>query len=165
MLTKSFALPRCAAADPIVTRSRDGRLQVIAVQRRDTAQWALPGGMVADGEAVSAAVKREFEGEAGSISDPAQRELFRAQVTQLFEKGKQIYRGYVDDPRNTDNAWMESTAFHYHCPGQLGEQLQLSVKAVVRRMYIYIHSRTGNRPLHRSSRFVHRPRLGASARS
>ena len=58
---------------------------------RDTAQWALPGGMVADGEAVSAAVKREFEGEAGSISDPAQRELFQAQVTKLFEKGLEVF--------------------------------------------------------------------------
>ena len=22
--------------------------------------------------------------------------------------------GYVDDPRNTDNAWMETVAFHFH---------------------------------------------------
>jgi len=26
----------------------------------------------------------------------------------------QIYRGYVDDPRNTDNAWMETVAYHFH---------------------------------------------------
>lgn len=26
----------------------------------------------------------------------------------------QVYRGYVDDPRNTDNAWMETTAFNFH---------------------------------------------------
>ncbi|XP_075174666.1 ADP-ribose pyrophosphatase, mitochondrial isoform X3 [Anomaloglossus baeobatrachus] len=25
-----------------------------------------------------------------------------------------IYRGYVDDPRNTDNAWMETQAVNYH---------------------------------------------------
>lgn len=25
-----------------------------------------------------------------------------------------IYAGYVDDPRNTDNAWMESVAMHFH---------------------------------------------------
>ena len=26
----------------------------------------------------------------------------------------QIYRGYVDDPRNTDNSWMETVVMHYH---------------------------------------------------
>lgn len=26
----------------------------------------------------------------------------------------QIYKGYVDDPRNTDNAWMETVAFNFH---------------------------------------------------
>ena len=29
----------------------------------------------------------------------------------------QIFRGYVDDPRNTDNAWMETVAIHYHADG------------------------------------------------
>ena len=38
----------------------------------------------------------------------------------------QIYRGYVDDPRNTDHAWTETTAFHFHCATELGAQLQLS---------------------------------------
>ena len=32
-----------------------------------------------------------------------------------FELGHfQIYRGYVDDPRNTDNAWMETIAMNFH---------------------------------------------------
>jgi ADP-ribose pyrophosphatase len=25
-----------------------------------------------------------------------------------------VYRGYVDDPRNTDNAWMETIAYNFH---------------------------------------------------
>ena len=25
-----------------------------------------------------------------------------------------VYRGYVDDPRNTDNAWMETVAVNFH---------------------------------------------------
>ena len=36
-----------------------------------------------------------------------------------------VYRGYVDDPRNTDNAWMETTAFHFHCGAELGAMLPL----------------------------------------
>ena len=36
------------AADPIVTRFHPagGQLQVVAIQRKDTGQWAIPGGMV-----------------------------------------------------------------------------------------------------------------------
>lgn len=26
----------------------------------------------------------------------------------------QVYRGYVDDPRNTDNSWMETVAVNAH---------------------------------------------------
>ena len=25
-----------------------------------------------------------------------------------------IYKGYVDDSRNTDNAWMETVAYNFH---------------------------------------------------
>ena len=26
----------------------------------------------------------------------------------------QVYKGYVDDPRNTDNSWMETLAVNFH---------------------------------------------------
>ena len=26
----------------------------------------------------------------------------------------QVYSGYVDDPRNTDNSWMETVAVNFH---------------------------------------------------
>lgn len=29
----------------------------------------------------------------------------------------------VDDPRATDNAWIETTAVHVHCPFELGKRL------------------------------------------
>jgi len=36
-------------------------------------------------------------------------------VEQFFkEGGVQVYQGYVDDFRNTDNAWMETTALNFH---------------------------------------------------
>ena len=31
----------------------------------------------------------------------------------------------MDDPRNTDNAWMESTAMLFHCHRELGANLSL----------------------------------------
>lgn len=116
------------AADPIVTRidPTSGKLQVVAIQRKDTLQWAIPGGMVDAGEAVSVTVKREFTEEAGAIEDPEERERFESDVKTLFATGKQVYRGYVDDPRSTDNAWMETTAFHFHCSPELGTRLPLA---------------------------------------
>ena len=48
------------------------------------------------------------------------------QLATLFENGKHVYRGYVDDPRNTDNAWTETTALNFHCSDELGAQLELS---------------------------------------
>lgn len=35
-------------------------------------------------------------------------------VNNFFSSGDEIYKGYVDDPRNTDNAWMETVAVNFH---------------------------------------------------
>ena len=115
------------AADPIVTRFHPttGQLQVVAIQRKDTGQWAIPGGMVDPGENVSVTVKREFTEEAGAIADEAERMEFLAMTEELFSSGRQVYRGYVDDPRSTDNAWMETTAFHFHCTDKIASKLPL----------------------------------------
>jgi ADP-ribose pyrophosphatase len=37
-----------------------------------------------------------------------------------------VYNGYVDDPRNTDNSWMETTAYHFHCWGDLANTFKLA---------------------------------------
>mmetsp|Transcript_27667 Transcript_27667/g.84345 ORF Transcript_27667/g.84345 Transcript_27667/m.84345 type:complete len:340 (-) Transcript_27667:643-1662(-) len=119
------------AADPIVTRrnlNKSGRpLEVVVIKRRDTGEWAIPGGMVDPGELVSQTLRREFAEEAGNVPH-ALRAKFDSMAAQLFSKsnGKEVYRGYVDDPRNTDNAWMETVAMHFHCPDELGEMLTLA---------------------------------------
>ena len=62
------------AADPIVTRWSPHdrtKLQMVAIERKDTGEWAIPGGMVDPGESVSATVRREFEEEAGAFDAPA----------------------------------------------------------------------------------------------
>ena len=40
------------------------------------------------------------------------RDVRYAEIWVPFHR--QIYRGYVDDPRNTDNAWMETVAVNFH---------------------------------------------------
>jgi len=71
-------------------------------------------------------VRREFKEEAGNLQDESQRETFNRLTDELFASGEVVYRGYVDDPRNTDYAWMETTAFHFHCDTELGAMLPLA---------------------------------------
>jgi ADP-ribose pyrophosphatase len=102
------------AADPIITRInlQTGSIELLAVQRKDNDQWAIPGGMVDKGEEVSRTLVRELLEETG--------------VTLDMEKGRVVYRGYVDDPRNTDHAWMETTAKHLHLPSDIADRMTLS---------------------------------------
>ncbi|NXR15988.1 NUDT9 protein, partial [Semnornis frantzii] len=119
------------AADPVVTRwKRDGSgnkvahpvtgrniLQFIAIKRKDCGEWAIPGGMVDPGEKISATLKREFEEEALNClqKSPEERAELEKRLHRLFSQEHfVVYRGYVDDPRNTDNAWMETEAVNYH---------------------------------------------------
>ena len=41
---------------------------------------------------------------------------------------KRIYKGYIDDPRNTDNAWVEAEIWNFHF-GDM-DQLDLSIPQV-----------------------------------
>lgn len=117
------------AADPVITKwMRDaegnfsyddqGRriLEFVAVKRNDTGDWAIPGGMVDSGETVSLTLKREFGEETmDALSlEPQERKELHAQLNEVFKKGTQVYSGYVDDIRNTDNAWMETTCVNFH---------------------------------------------------
>jgi len=63
--------------------------------------------MVDPGETVSAAVRREFMEEAmdSTTMDEQKVKEKEAQVKKFFDMGEKLYSGYVDDPRNTDNAW------------------------------------------------------------
>lgn len=110
------------AADPIVTRinPETGLLQMIAIKRGDTKEWAIPGGMVDYGEALSGTLSRELTEEAlGKEADPAAAKALESKFKELFAKGgHEVYAGYCDDPRNTDQAWMETKAVHLHLTGE-----------------------------------------------
>ncbi|KAM5337131.1 ADP-ribose pyrophosphatase, mitochondrial isoform 2-T2 [Glossophaga mutica] len=92
-------------------------LQFVAIKRKDCGEWAIPGGMVDPGEKISATLKREFGEEAlNSLQkSSAEKRKLEEQLHKLFsQEHLVIYKGYVDDPRNTDNAWMETEAVNYH---------------------------------------------------
>lgn len=91
-------------------------LEFVCIERTDGGGWAIPGGMVDPGESVSLTLKREFGEEALNSEGVSaeEKEAIEAQVHKLFAGGAEVYRGYVDDPRNTDNAWMETVAVNFH---------------------------------------------------
>lgn len=87
-------------------------LEFVAVKRDDSDSWALTGGLLDGGEKPDsdAACRDFFEKALGATAEfPLQQDL-----KKVFTNGELIYEGYVDDPRNTDNAWIETKAINYH---------------------------------------------------
>ena len=103
------------AGDAIVTRynlSLPHRpLEFVAIKRRETGHWAMPGGMVDPGEIAMATLRREFREEAANLPQSEQMRV-NAVLDEVFapENGRVIYRGYVDDPRNTGERASEQHA-------------------------------------------------------
>lgn len=91
-------------------------MEFVAIERKDCGEWAIPGGMVDPGESVSVTLKREFSEESmnSESMDEKTKEKVDQQLSEWFKDGLDIYKGYVDDPRNTDNAWMETVAMNFH---------------------------------------------------
>lgn len=69
--------------------------EILLIQRKDSGEWALPGGFIDGDESSLAAAMREASEEAA--------------VT--ITSGQLVYRGVVDDPRNTEWAWIETDAY------------------------------------------------------
>jgi len=91
------------AVDALLLRQNPldaSKLEIFLIWRRADQCLALPGGMQEKDELIDA-LKKEVTEEVGDA------------ISKLIPEKDQtiVYRGYVDDPRNTDNAWMETTAF------------------------------------------------------
>lgn len=48
-------------------------------------------------------------------------------LEKLWQNGFELYRGYVDDPRNTDNAWMETVVMNFHDEQGIFDKVELKV--------------------------------------
>ena len=114
------------AADCLVTRldPQTGDPQVLVVERVDgdnNSSLAWPAGMVEPGDDVPATLRAELTQEALKDSDA---------VDRLFGEGRRgvVYRGWVDDHRNTDEAWMETTAVHFHADAEVAAALELATR-------------------------------------
>ncbi|XP_076026101.1 transient receptor potential cation channel subfamily M member 2-like isoform X2 [Genypterus blacodes] len=94
--------------DLVLTRWRDSKrsvLEFLAVWDESQAAWALPGGPVQSGENLPVMLMKVLD-----------QKLYETINTNIKEgtKVKQVFEGYVDDSRNTDNAWVETTVLTFH---------------------------------------------------
>ena len=111
-----------------------------------TGELAIPGGMIDKNESASQAVVREFVEEAlgGREND---------KLDSFWQQGKVIYTGYVDDPRNTDNAWIETTCVNFHDTSGILDSVKLEVFLLYAILNQFsIHSRPATTPKRRSGR-------------
>ena len=102
------------AGDPILTCcAPDGTLYLLAIVRGDCKKLAIPGGMCDAGE---------------TISQTLQRELSEETAVKAIDmnSGEIVFCGYVNDPRNTDQAWVETIAVHRHIDYDLAMSLPIS---------------------------------------
>ncbi|XP_006876843.1 PREDICTED: transient receptor potential cation channel subfamily M member 2 [Chrysochloris asiatica] len=102
------------ALHPVVSRWRrnqDGAicrksikqvLEVLVVKHSLSEHWALPGGSREPGEMLPWKLKQILRSE------------FWPSFESLLKQGVEVYKGYMDDPRNTDNAWIETAAISIH---------------------------------------------------
>lgn len=74
-----------------------GGNNVLLIQRKDTGQWALPGGFVDKNETSLYAAQREAREETG-LHIPTESAIC-------------IYQGPVEDRRNSDISWIETSGY------------------------------------------------------
>ncbi|XP_027147042.1 transient receptor potential cation channel subfamily M member 2 isoform X1 [Larimichthys crocea] len=93
------------SVDLVITRWRDGKppvLEYLEVSGESQGAFSLPGGFL---EATD------------HLPKDLERTMGRTLYKKLNEKlsdGEKAFQGYVDDARNTDNAWVETTALNIH---------------------------------------------------
>ncbi|XP_076858615.1 transient receptor potential cation channel subfamily M member 2 isoform X2 [Brachyhypopomus gauderio] len=89
----------------IITRCEDSVLQFLAVWDNTTGSWTIPGGPAQPGMPIP-----------GGLEPVLGKKLYQ-KIKSKIESGtqvKEVYKSYVDDNRNTDNAWMEATITTLH---------------------------------------------------
>ncbi|KAM4731283.1 transient receptor potential cation channel subfamily M member 2 [Anableps anableps] len=91
--------------DLVVTRWRDSTrsvMEFLAVLKHNLKSLALPGGPVDSMDHLP-----------GNLKGILGKKLFEALNAKVSE-GTKVSEGYVDDCRNTDNAWVETTVLNIH---------------------------------------------------
>lgn len=103
-------------ADSIILRHDQAEPQVLLIQRKDTKQWALPGGFIDGDEAALTAALRESLEETG------------IDLAAYNPEAREVYCGPLADIRVTAHAWPETTAFRFDLSDEaaaaIGDKIQ-----------------------------------------
>jgi ADP-ribose pyrophosphatase len=106
------------AVDGLITtiHPETGTFQVLTIVRQDSGEMAFPGGMADPDETAFETRNRELAEELSLDENDLSNPLYE----------RIVFSGYVDDPRNTDNSWMETTVIHTHITYEIADLMQLS---------------------------------------
>ncbi|XP_053733768.1 transient receptor potential cation channel subfamily M member 2-like [Synchiropus splendidus] len=102
--------------DVVVTRWRDGEpsvLEFLGIQDDIRRTLELPGGPVQSPDQLPERLKR-------SMGIPLYEK-----VNQRLSTAAKVFEGYVDDSRNTDNAWVESVVLNLHLDWSAVEDVEI----------------------------------------
>ncbi|XP_043916229.1 transient receptor potential cation channel subfamily M member 2-like [Protopterus annectens] len=87
----------------VLKKGRKKMLEFLSVKRAASEHSSLPGGILEPGEKFPRRFKQIF-----NIT-------LREEIDEKLKcGGQEVYKGYIDDGRNTDNAWIETTAINIH---------------------------------------------------
>ncbi|XP_066544628.1 transient receptor potential cation channel subfamily M member 2 [Amia ocellicauda] len=97
------------AIDPVITRWKKlgeaSVLEFIAVREKEDDFWSFPGGVLQPDEDLPKRLNLILS------------KKLKERIADMLRTSAKMYEGYVDDCRNTDNAWVETTAFNLHFEG------------------------------------------------
>ncbi|KAK3605984.1 hypothetical protein CHS0354_019664 [Potamilus streckersoni] len=112
---------------------KDGKPQFefVAVKMTAMETWALPESILTPGHPPTKHLKIKFSDEALNLfgDNRQQKKEIKKQKENILKKGKLIHKGYADDPRNTDNAWVESTVYLYQDKEHVLRHFSFKLKA------------------------------------
>ncbi|XP_057301332.1 transient receptor potential cation channel subfamily M member 7-like [Hydractinia symbiolongicarpus] len=113
-------------AEPIITRwSRNyfemsgkysDTLEVLVSMKKNSDTHVLPSGSFDQRDEIPQSLRHIFsEKTLENLGlNATQRRVYVDDANKIFQNGELIFQGYVDDQRNTDNAWIEATVYNYH---------------------------------------------------
>jgi ADP-ribose pyrophosphatase len=112
---------------------------VVLVKRVMGRQWALPGGFMLEA-GVNPVLRKAFGLDKESVGNHDDLKM----VEKMLQRSEVIFQGYMEDPRNTDNAWVETKISHIHATGSTMQNIYLMASTdpnVVQVSWAVVHKR------------------------
>lgn len=107
-----------------IERKEKPLLEVVVVKRVMDKKWALPGGFMLE-EGVNPVLRKAFGLDRTSVGHHEELKM----VEKVLQRSTCIFEGYMEDPRATDNAWVETRISHVHATGGVLQKFHLMASA------------------------------------